>query len=130
MNVPYVDWEYYSSLFDNITDEAAFNRAYAKASAYMDRRTAMRTREFMNAYDEENATMFQKGTAQAVKMTMCELINNISAQETSGMGTGIASVSNDGYSESYKITTAAEKEAQLLSIVRSGLSGTGLAGAL
>lgn len=32
------------------------------------------------------------------------------------MGTGIASVSNDGYSESYKITTAAEKDAELLTI--------------
>ena len=51
-------------------------------------------------------------------------------QETSGMGTGIASVSNDGYSESYKITTAAEKEAQIIALIREGLSGTGLAGAL
>ena len=46
------------------------------------------------------------------------------------MGTGIASVSNDGYSESYKVTTAQEKETQLTSVIRSGLSGTGLAGAL
>ena len=46
------------------------------------------------------------------------------------MGTGITSVSNDGYSESYKVTTAQEKEAQLTSVIRSGLSGTGLAGAL
>ena len=51
-------------------------------------------------------------------------------QESTGMGTGVSSVSNDGYSESYKITTVAEKEVQLLSITRSGLSGTGLAGAL
>ena len=61
---------------------------------------------------------------------VCELINALYVQETSGMGTGIASVSNDGYSESYKITTAAEKEAQLRSIARQGLSGTGSAGAL
>ena len=54
----------------------------------------------------------------------------MNVQEASGMGTGIASVSNDGYSESYKVTTAQEKEAQLTSVIRSGLSGTGLAGAL
>ena len=126
----YIDWEYYSSLFDNITNETGFNRACAKASVYMDRCTGMRARAFVKEYDAEHASDFQNMTADAIKMTMCELINNITAQETSGMGTGISSVSNDGYSESYKITTAAEKEAQLSNIVRSGLSGTGLAGAL
>ena len=45
-------------------------------------------------------------------------------------GSNLVSVSNDGYSESYKITTVAEKESQLISIARGGLSGTGLAGAL
>lgn len=126
----YIDWEYYHSLFDNITSETAFNRACAKAAVYMDRCTGMRARTFVKEYDAEHASDFQKMIADAIKMTMCELINNITAQETAGMGTGISSVSNDGYSESYKITTAAEKETQLLSIVRSGLSGTGLAGAL
>ncbi|MCX4376732.1 MAG: hypothetical protein OSJ61_11210 [Lachnospiraceae bacterium] len=128
--MPYIDWEYYSSLFDNITDEKAFNRTYAKAEVYMDRYTAMRARAFLKAYDEDNATDFQNMTANAVKMTMCEIINNIAVQEASEMGTGIASVSNEGYSESYRITTASEKEAQLLCIIRNGLSGTGLAGAL
>lgn len=46
------------------------------------------------------------------------------------MGTGISSVSNDGYSETYHIKTEAEMEAQMVSLIRSGLSGTGLAGAL
>lgn len=128
--MPYIDWEYYSSLFNNISDEKEFERTCKKAGIYMDRYTAMRAGAFMRAYDEDNATDFQRMTADAVQMTMCELVNNIAAQEASEMGTGIASVSNDGYSESYRITTAAEKEAQLLCIVRNGLSGTGLAGAL
>lgn len=128
--MPYVDWEYYSSLFSNIPDEKEFDRACRKAGIYMDRYTAMRARAFMRAYDEDGATDFQRMTADAVKMTMCELMNNMAVQEASEMGTGIASVSNDGYSESYRITTSAEKEAQLLCIVRSGLAGTGLAGAL
>ncbi len=46
------------------------------------------------------------------------------------MGTGVKSVTNDGYSETYNITTTAEMEEELRAIVRSGLSGTGLAGAL
>ena len=65
-----------------------------------------------------------------MKNTVCELVNAIYIQESSGMGTGITSVSNDGYSESYKVTTEPEKEAQLYSIIRSGLAGTGLAGVL
>ena len=65
-----------------------------------------------------------------IQNTVCDLINALYRQESTGMGTGVSSVSNDGYSESYKIITVSEKEAQLLSIIRSGLSGTGLAGAL
>ena len=65
-----------------------------------------------------------------IQNTTCELINLMSVQDTAGVGTGISSVSNDGYSESYKVTTQAEKEVELVSLIRQGLSGTGLAGAL
>ncbi len=128
--MPYIDWEYYSSLFNNISDEKEFNRECSKAAVYMDRYTAMRARAFMKAYDDDGATDFQRMTADAIRMTMCELINNIAVQEASDMGTGLASVSNEGYSESYRITTASEKEAQLVCVIKNGLSGTGLAGAL
>ena len=90
----------------------------------------MRAKQFEDAYCEDTATDFQKQVHTQIQNTVCDLVNALYMQETSGMGSGIASVSNDGYSESYKITTAQEKEAQLLAIARSGLSGTGLAGAL
>lgn len=128
--MPYTDWEYYSSLFTNISDEIEFDRLYKRAEGEMDRATHMRAREFCNAYDDENATDFQKMTRNAIKQTMCQLIDNIQLQEASGMGMGIQSVSNDGYSESYKITNAQEKEAQIREIIRNGLMGTGLAGAI
>lgn len=128
--MPYVDWEYYSSLFTNISDEQEFNRLYKQAARVIDCNTHMRAQKFCNDYDEESATLFQKGIRDAISQTVCQLINNIRAQEASGMGTGITSVSNDGYSESYKITTAQEKEAQLRNIVQNGLRGTGLAGAI
>lgn len=126
----WIEWEYYSSLFDNITDAKTFEKIRTKAEAYMNRYTHTRAGSFMAAYDEDSATDFQKMKAESVKMTLCELINNMEVQEASEMGMGLASVSNDGYSESYKITTSEEKEAQLACIIRSGLSGTGLAGAL
>lgn len=127
--MPYITWEFYSSLYSEAT-EADFDKLNTKASAKLDVYTHMRARNFEAAYNEENATDFQKQVHMQIQNTVCELINAIHTQETTGMGTGIASVSNDGYSESYKLTTATEKEMQLLSIARSGLSGTGLAGAL
>lgn len=127
--MPYISWEHYSSLYSEVT-EADFDKLNTKASAKMDVFTHMRARNFETAYNEETATDFQKQVHMQIQNTICELINAIHTQETSGMGTGITSVSNDGYSESYKLTTATEKEMQLLSIARNGLSGTGLAGAL
>jgi len=126
----YITWEYYSSLYSEIAEENEFNRLCTKAEMKIDALTHMRVTRFMKDFRKTYATDFQKQVYAQIQNTVCELINALYVQETSGMGTGIASVSNDGYSESYKITTAAEKEAQLLGIVRSGLSGTGLAGAL
>ena len=125
----YVSWEFYSCLYTEVSEED-FDRLAARASAKLDVYTHMRAKNFEAAYCEESAADFHKQVHKQIQNTVCELINAIHAQEISGMGIGIASVSNDGYSESYKITTAAEKEAQLLTIVRAGLSGTGLAGAL
>ena len=125
----YITWEYYSSLYSEVP-EADFDKLAAKASAKLDVYTHMRARNFEASYDDATATDFQKQVHTQIQNTVCDLVNALYVQENSGMGSGIASVSNDGYSESYKITTAQEKEAQLLAIARSGLSGTGLAGAL
>lgn len=127
--MPYITWEYYSSLYAEVP-EKDFEKICAKASAKLDVHTHMRARNFEIAFDEETATDFQKQVHRQIQNTVCELMNALYIQETSGMGTGIASVSNDGYSEAYKITMAAEKDAQLLTIITGGLSGTGLAGAL
>ena len=124
-----VTWEYYSSLYSEV-QETDFEKLNKKAEAKVNVYTHMRAKNFEETYSEDVATMFEKQVHEQIQNTICELVNALYVQETSGMGSGIASVSNDGYSESYKVTTVAEMEAQLLSIVRSGLSGTGLAGAL
>ena len=126
----YITWEQYCSLYTNITDETEFNRFSKLAEIKLNSITHMRAKRFEDAYSEDTATDFQKQVHMQIQDTFCQLINTMSVQESSGMGTGIASVSNDGYSESYKVTTAQEKEVQLTSVMRSGLSGTGLAGAL
>ncbi len=126
----YITWEQYRSLCNSITDETEFNRLSKLAEIKLNAITHMRAKRFENEYRQETATDFQKQVHMQIHDTFCQLIDLMSVQESSGMGTGITSVSNDGYSESYKVTTAQEKEAQLTSVIRSGLSGTGLAGAL
>lgn len=126
----YITWEQYGSLYNNITDEKEFDRLSKLAEIKLNAITHMRAKRFEDAYNEETATDFQQQVHMQIRDTFCQLLNAMAVQEVSGMGTGIASVSNDGYSESYKITTATEKEEQLTSLIRSGLSGTGLAGAL
>ena len=126
----YIEWEHYSSLYTVVTDNKEFKRLLKLAEIKLNSITHMRAKQFENAYAEDTATAFQQQVHMQIQDTVCELVNALYVQETSGMGTGITSVSNDGYSESYKITTAAEKEAQLTTLVRTGLSGTGLAGVL
>jgi len=126
----YITWEQYSSLSGRITDENTFNKLRLSAELKMNTITHMRAKRFETEYDESVATDFQKQVHEQIKSCVCDLIDAIDTQRASAMGTGISSVSNDGYSESYKITTASEREEQLTQIVQVGLSGTGLAGAL
>lgn len=126
----YIDWEYYTRFYTEIAEKETFERLCVKAERKLDVHTHMRASQFMKNHRKTCATDFQKRVYEQVKNTVCELVNAIYIQESSGMGTGITSVSNDGYSESYKVTTEPEKEAQLYSIIRSGLAGTGLAGVL
>ena len=125
----YIDWEYYSSLYDNIPQEkfVAFEK---KASIKLNIVTHMRVSEFCSDYEETTATEFEKMVYSQIQLTMCELMNKMFNQETHCIGEGISSVSNDGYSENYEVKTASQKEEELLRVIRSGLSGTGLAGAI
>ena len=125
-----INWEYYGSLKTDITEQATFERVCKLAEGKLNAFTHFRAKRFLDAYDETSATDFENQVHAQIQQTMCELVSAMYLMESNGMGTGVTSVSNDGYSESYKVTTVAEREEQLLSIVRNGLSGTGLAGVL
>lgn len=126
----YVTWEQYIVLHDAIMDEQEFVRLSKKAEAWLNAVTHIRAKRFECTYDEETATDFQKQVHQQIQDTFCQLVDLIAVQEHTDVGTGVVSVSNDGYSESYQITTVEEKEKQFVALIRAGLSGTGLAGAL
>lgn len=127
--MPYVTWEHYSSLFSSVTKEG-FDRLAAQAWKRMDYLTAGRVERFLKSYDEGSASDFCRRVHDAVLFTLCELVEKLYLLECSGAGSGIASVSNAGYSESYRVATESERRAELDAVIRNGLSGTGLAGAL
>lgn len=126
----YITWEQYSSLYSDISDQNDFEKIGKRAEIKLNAITHMRAKRFEDTYDEDTATDFQRQVHMQIQDTFCQLLSAINNQDISGMGTGLISVSNAGYTETYKVTTAQEKEEQLTALIRSGLSGTGLAGAL
>lgn len=118
MNISYED---YQKLHPGRMPEAEFNSLLPAAAAYVDVITANRA---------QTAAGYK---AERVKMAVCAAINEMHAQNAARNegGARIASISNDGYSESYGSDHTAEREAAALhSAVMLCLSGTGLAGAL
>jgi hypothetical protein len=114
-----VNWEYYSSLFGKVSKND-FDRVEKQAEKAVCRvigpiRWANITEE---TYGYEH-----------LKDCICNTMNKLMEQEVSGIGKGISSASNDGYSESYVIQTESQAREELNSSIRAWLSGTGLVGA-
>lgn len=114
-----VTWEYDSSLFNNISKDD-FDRIEAEAEKAVCRvigpiRWKTITKETFG-YD-------------LLKDCICNTMKRLAEQEVSGAGKGLASASNDGYSESYVVQTENQAREELNSSIRAWLSGTGLVGA-
>lgn len=115
-----VDWEYYNSLYENVLQLEAFKRMEARAES-----------EICNVIGPirwANITDHTFGYQQ-LKDCICHVINRLIELEKSGLGKGLSSVSNDGYSESYILQTESQVRAELQNSIRAWLSGTGLVGA-
>ena len=114
-----VNWEYYNSLY-NAVDQDVFNRLEPMAEKQVravvgaPRWNSIKTDAFY--YDQ-------------LKDCICMLIDKLASYEKSGAGKGLASVSNDGYSESYVVQTQSQVADELRSCIIQWLSGTGLVGA-
>ena len=115
-----VNWGCYSSLYSNIKDDIKFNCLEAKAEREV--------RSVIGPIRWATITEDTFGYEQ-LKDCICNVINKLVENEKSGAGKGIASASNDGYSENYVIQTESQMRAELQSSIRAWLSGTGLVGA-
>lgn len=115
----HVDWEYYSSLRDKVKEED-FDRAEALAE-----------KEVQLVIGPIRWATITSSTFGFVQLQdcICNVIDKMAENKESGKGKGIASASNDGYSESYVIQTEEQLRSELQSSIKAWLSGTGLVGA-
>lgn len=113
----YIDWEYYNTNFPGLEKEQ-FEAILPAAEMTVDIKTHFRSRD---------AAGYKLGQVRAC---VANVVNALAQQEETGAGKGIASVSNDGYSESYTNTTREQADRELTSVCRKWLSGTGLMGAM
>lgn len=115
-----VDWEYYNSLHDGVKTENDFEKAEKQAEKEV--------RSVIGPIRWATITEDTFGFDQ-LRDCICEVIDRMAENEKSGRGKGVASVSNDGYSESYTIQTEEQLRNEIQSLIRAQLSGTGLVGA-
>ena len=117
-----VDWSYYSSLHNTITDETEFTTAEALAE--------QEVRSVIGPIRWAEITEDTFGY-DVLKDCICNVIDKQVQDERSGKGKGVISVSNDGYSESYA-SEAQTREAltdEMRGCIRQWLSGAGMVGA-
>lgn len=114
-----VTWEYYSSLYSTIAKE---NFEKAEAQAEKEVRTVIGPIRW--AEITPNTFGYEQ-----LQDCICKVMDKMAVDNKSGKGKGVASVSNDGYSESYVVQTEEQLRSELQSSIRAWLSGTGLVGA-
>lgn len=115
----HVTWEYYSS-FHNTVSKETFDIAEMLAE-----------REVCTVIGPirwADITEDTFGYAQ-LQDCICNVIDKMAADDKSGKGKGVSSVSNDGYSESYVVQTEEQLRSELQSSIKAWLSGIGLVGA-
>jgi hypothetical protein len=114
-----VNWEYYNSFF-SIVNEDEFNTLAPLAEKQV--KVVIGTHRW-------NTIVPEAFYYEQLKDCICMTINKLAEFNKSGAGRGIASVQNDGYSETYVIQTSSQFTNEMQSNITRWLSGTGLVGA-
>lgn len=114
-----VSWEYYNSLYNEV-DKTTFGRLESLAEKRI--RVVVGTPRW-------NSIAPDAFYYDQLKECICRMVNRLAVYEKSGAGAGLASVSNDGYTESYAVQTQPQMEQEVHSCIVQWLSGTGLVGA-
>ncbi|MBQ8666653.1 MAG: hypothetical protein IJ526_07315 [Lachnospiraceae bacterium] len=111
-----VSWEYYSSLH-NMVSEDEFEKAEVLAETEV--RSVIGPIHWAEITDESFGY-------DALKDCICNVIDTMTNSSRRGLGKGVKSATNDGYTEEYVITSENELKSSLKKSIREALSGTGL----
>ena len=114
-----VTWEQYSSLYSGIKDKDKFATAEALAEKEVAR--VIGPIHWAEIPEDIDGEFY----ADQLRDCICKVID-YQKQIGSKIGKGVASVSNDGYSESYALTKQSDASVELAANIRAWLSGTGL----
>lgn len=114
-----VTWEYYNSLHNKVNQEE-----FASLEPLAEKQIALVVGYHRWSRVNQSAFYFAQ-----LQDCICEVVNKLADLDKGGAGKGLASVSNDGYTESYVVRTSSERNAEIRSCIIHGLSGTGLVGA-
>ena len=114
-----VSWEYYSSLY-SVVSQTDFAKAEALAEKEVIRIVGLIHWSELNLEHLEDEYY-----GDQLKDCICKVINFM-AEAPKAQGKGVASVSNDGYSESYVLQKQSDAIEELGKNIRSWLSGTGI----
>jgi hypothetical protein len=114
-----VDWEHYYSLYPT-ADQTTFTNLRSLAEREV--RSVIGTHRW-NSIDPTHFYYDQ------LRDCICRVINMLAEYTGGGAGKGLASVSNDGYSESYVVQTQVQVGTEIRMCIIRWLSGTGLVGA-
>ena len=109
-----IEWEYYNSHFPRIVPETEFAPVETQAEAEFNRIVPQYLQDTLTDDKKQNAIF-----------AVC---NYLYSKAQGHSGEGVSSVSNNGYSESYVVTTQDQAETELREIIYSKI-GTRLAGA-
>lgn len=116
-----VNWEYYSSLYSTFKEDGT---EFDHAEGLAEKEICAVIGPIRWATITEETFGYEQ-----LKDCICKVMDKMAADDKSGKGKGVSSVSNDGYSESYVVQTAEQLRSELQTSIRAWLSGTGLVGA-
>lgn len=115
-----VTWEYYNSLYNKATQDK-FVSLVVLAEKYV--ASVVGHHKWSKVH--ESAFYYAQ-----LKDCVCKVVDKLVDLDSGGAGKGLASVSNDGYSETYVVRTPSEAEDEIRRCITRWLSGTGLVGAI
>lgn len=114
-----VTWEYYNSLYNKVKQDE-----FSRFEALAEKQVLSVIGRYKWNHINESAFYYNQ-----LKDCICKVMDKLVDLEHSGAGRGVASVSNDGYSETYVVRTTDEFEKEIRVCISHWLSGTGLTSA-